>query len=96
MDYLRLCGWFVCETSQRWAADPRMSGLPDVFAFREGVTLLLEIKTKTGKLRPSQVEFAEQVKPHLFETLIYAVIRDVDELIALERGAGRCRYEVTS
>lgn len=84
VEYLTLRGWFVVETSQRWAADPRMEGLPDVLAWREGVTLLCETKTRKGRLRPSQVEFAQQIAPHVAGTLVYAVIRSLDELMAVE------------
>ena len=83
IEYLMLTGWAVVETSQRWAADPRMAGLPDVLAFRAGVTLLLEMKAPSGKVRPSQKKFAELVTPHVAGTLVYAVIRSIDELFAL-------------
>jgi len=79
VELLTLLGWVVVETSQ---AGPviRMAGLPDVLAWRNGITILLEMKTARGKLRRSQVEFSERIRPHLTAHLQYFVIRSVDDL----------------
>lgn len=79
---LRAAGWLVIVTAQDHSTRRQLSGLPDVLAFRDDCALLLECKTPTGKLRPSQLGFWEQIRPHCGAHVVHRVVRwerDVDE-----------------
>jgi hypothetical protein len=84
VQYLQWRGWLVRETSQRQYVERGLIGLPDVIAFRRGVTAFIEVKKEHAKLRESQVAFARDIEPHLCETLLYYVIYSIDEAIAFE------------
>lgn len=82
VERLRASGWLVVVTAQDRSTRRQSSGLPDVLAFRADVCLLLECKTPTGKLRPSQIEFGAQVQPHTGDHVVHRVVRwesDVSE-----------------
>jgi hypothetical protein len=60
MDYCRQMGWVffhgaMCERTHRTC------GEPDFIIFREGQCLLVECKSKTGKLSPDQQAIAHQL-----------------------------------
>ncbi len=59
----------------------QMRGFPDVIAFKHGVTLLMEIKSQKGKLRPEQQEFADKISAHTAPTLIYLVARSLKDVL---------------
>ena len=69
----------VREMSQRHAVHGDMIGMPDVIAWRHGVTLLVECKKPGGRLRASQRIFAEEIARHLSRTLRYIVTNDLDQ-----------------
>ncbi len=54
VELLRRAGWQVRVISQPTAARAQLVGLPDLIAFKHGVTLLVEVKSEKGKLRPAQ------------------------------------------
>lgn len=58
-----------------------MSGVPDIILIKKGgVVCFLEVKRKTGKLSPSQVEFFKKC------TLVgadYNVVKSLDDVLAL-------------
>ena len=83
VEYLQYAGWVVVETSQPAAVKGGLIGAPDVLAFKSGVTLLIEFKTATGKLRQSQIEFRERITPHLTQSLWYVVAHNLDDVIKL-------------
>lgn len=79
-DWLGYHGWMVCTTSQPFAIVRGLVGLPDIVAFKDGVTLLIECKRRIGKLRKSQQHFALLIQPHLSSTLCYVVARSVEDV----------------
>lgn len=92
MHRLQVHGWVVRSLSQPRRVQGGLVGVPDVIAFKAGVTMLVEVKRPGGKRRESQVEFAEQLRPELRTTLCYKLADDVDEfadwLGAVEATAG--------
>ena len=52
-----------------------MSGFPDVVAFKDGVTILVECKPEGGKLRQSQEKFYKKIVEQLSLTLNYRLVR---------------------
>lgn len=83
VDLLRRAGWLVCVTSQPTAARAQLVGLPDLIAFKHGVTFLIEVKAERGKLRPAQVDFYTKLAEHTGPNLCYMVARDVDEVAGM-------------
>jgi hypothetical protein len=75
---LRWHGWLVRELSQPQAVRRELIGIPDVVAFKDGCTLLIECKRPRGRMRASQTMFADELRPHLRTTLAYVVASDVD------------------
>jgi len=68
---LRSSGWFVTITSQTKSTQRQMSGFPDLVAFRDNITLLIECKGEGGKLRESQTKFVDRIHEHLGDHLFY-------------------------
>lgn len=68
--------WFIKVTSQDKSTRRQLAGLPDVLAFRYGVTLLAECKRPGGTLNESQKEFERQIRPHVGPYLRYVVVYD--------------------
>jgi hypothetical protein len=85
-DLLRMTGWVVVETSQHQKAEFGLVGMTDVCAWKRigdvTVCWLIEVKSEKGKLRRSQILFADRIREHLSATLWYTVARDVDEIVA--------------
>lgn len=86
VDLLNYLGFLVIETSQVSAVARGLIGTPDVLAFKKidehtTVLLLCEVKSRTGKLRPSQQLFADRAKEHLSDTMIYCVARSTDDVL---------------
>ncbi len=82
VDLLRWHGWMVRELSQSQAVRGELVGVPDIVAWKLGVTLLVECKRPGGRVRPSQVTFSVDIQPHLADTLRYVLSSDVDEFAA--------------
>ena len=76
-EYLRRSGWFVTVHAQDRSVRRQQAGWPDISAFRHGTTLLVECKTRTGKLRDAQERFHDQILPHIGPYLWYILARDV-------------------
>jgi hypothetical protein len=81
IEYLQWTGWMVIEFSQYAPVRGNICGVPDLLCIKNGTALFLECKNKRGKLRPSQEEFAARILPHVCETVRYAVVHSIDELI---------------
>lgn len=62
--------------------DDASDGFPDVAAWKGERYLLIEVKDETGKLRPSQVRFAELARQH---GVTVNVCRDWLEVLAIVR-----------
>lgn len=92
MERLAWHGWEVVEISQPQRVTGGLVGVPDVLAFKSGVTVLVEVKRPGGRVRESQHEFARRIEPHKRLTLCYCVTSDVDEfanwLQGVEAAAG--------
>lgn len=54
------------------------SGCPDLLCAKNGINILVEIKTEKGKLNPLQKEFIQKWNSRVF------VIRDIDGVIELD------------
>ena len=97
-DYLGYTGWLVVETSQPWRVANGLVGVPDVIAWKafglHSVTLFVEVKTVRGKLRASQVEFMERLRPLLCPTLWHCVARSVDDVIEMVDVIARANKEI--
>lgn len=83
---LRTCGWCVMPTSQPGMTKGGQSGLPDILAFRHDTTLLIECKTPTGTLRPSQAAFRDTIISHVGPHLHYIVASSVDDVMEFCNG----------
>ncbi len=85
VQYLTLTGWVVVELSQYQRVTGTIVGMSDVIAWKgygaSTVCLLVECKSPTGRLRRSQEEFFERIKPLLSPTLWHFVVRSLDDLI---------------
>ena len=85
VQYLALTGWCVVELSQHQRVTGSIVGMSDVIAWKgygaSTVCLLVECKSPTGRLRRSQEEFFERIKPLLSPTLWHFVVRSLDDLI---------------
>jgi hypothetical protein len=55
-----------------------VSGAPDLIVLKDGKVFFLEVKTKTGRMRPSQKLFAERLRQHGFD---YFVVRSLDDAL---------------
>ena len=73
-DILRLDGWDVTRHQQGMGS---RRGFPDLTALKDGVTLYIEIKTKTGKQSAYQVEFEKVCRAH---GGTYILARSVDDV----------------
>lgn len=58
-------------------------GVPDLLVGVGNVNLLMEVKTDTGKLTPSQVDWHKQWQGQV------AIVRSVDEAVAVIDAVGR-------
>jgi hypothetical protein len=61
VDAARTFGWFVVAFPQMVGNPP---GWPDLTMFRNGNTVLVELKTERGKLSPRQLAMREDLKAH--------------------------------
>ena len=55
-----------------------VSGAPDLIVLKDGKVFFLEVKTKTGRVRPSQKLFAERLRRQGFD---YFVVRSLDDVL---------------
>ena len=74
LDAFKRLGWSVIDTSQLGGS------VADCVVAREGRVVAVEIKTATGKVKPSQAAWLASWQA---ET---AVVRDIGDVIALTRG----------
>lgn len=82
---LRDAGWQVIVTSQDRRTRKQLRHIPDLIAFRDNTTLLIECKRVGGRLSDGQREFEDEVLCHTGKNLIYVeayYLADVAEWIA--------------
>ena len=82
-EYLRRGRWFVTVHAQDRSVRRQNAGWVDISAFRYGVTLLVECKTRTGRRREAQERFYDSLDPHLGPCLWYVLARDVEALVSV-------------
>jgi hypothetical protein len=78
MEYLRWKGWFVFKIHQQ--GKYCYKGISDLIAVKDGVTIYVEVKNATGKLRPEQMKFMEDIERHGAR---YIVARSLDDVKAM-------------
>ena len=68
----------------RWFNTGLPTGFPDLVGYKpeNGKIFFIEVKTKTGRRRKDQVEFANQLRD---KHVIYGVARSADEAVAIVR-----------
>jgi hypothetical protein len=98
--YLRLRGWFAwrngtgafplqSEGSKRRFFRAGAPGSGDVFAIKAGVFLSIEVKTATGRVRPSQADWMDRVNEHGGVAFVVRSIAGLEEALAtLDSGRG--------
>lgn len=72
--------------SWKRSVSPLIAGWPDVWAAKDGTTYLIEVKAPGDRFLQSQVDFFQEVEPHLGENLKYVVAERVEDF---ERIANR-------
>jgi len=68
VEYLRACGFTVTSTANVG------NGFPDLVVGKYGLTFILEVKSKKGKLRKSQEEWFEDWRGHAI------VVRNMEDV----------------
>jgi hypothetical protein len=72
---LQLAGWTVEKVSA--------PGFPDLLCVRRGVAVLLEVKSRRGRMKPAQVELHARLRA---AGLAVAVVTTPEEALAAVRG----------
>jgi Holliday junction resolvase len=76
--YLEWKGWFTFKIHQQ--GKYCYKGISDLIAVKDGVTIYVEVKTPTGKLRPEQLKFMEDIENHGARYIVARSIDDVKEV----------------
>lgn len=74
-DLLRMDGWFVIRHQQGMGCH---KGLSDLTAIKDGVTIYIEVKTKTGKQSDGQRQFQQDIENHGGTYILARRIEDVE------------------
>lgn len=74
-DLLRMDGWFVIRHQQGMGCH---KGLSDLTAIKDGVTIYIEVKTKTGKQSDWQRQFQKDIENHGGTYILARRIEDVE------------------
>lgn len=74
-DLLRMDGWFVIRHQQGMGCH---KGLADLTAIKDGVTIYIEVKTKTGKQSDWQRQFQQDIENHGGTYILARRIEDVE------------------
>ena len=80
-EYLTRAGWEVVVFAQDRAVRRQMSGWVDIAAFKFDATLLIECKTRTGRVRASQERLFTRLMPHTGPHLWHVLARDLETLV---------------
>ena len=78
-DYLLAKGWFCVKIHQQ--GKYCFKGISDLIAVKDGITIFVEVKTPTGKLRPEQMSFMEQIQNHGAKYIIARSLDDIREAV---------------
>lgn len=80
VDYLRKRGLLVKITASHRQQAFGMKGVPDLIVHGPDWTLYIECKSKTGELRPAQVQFQKDISKFTGKHLMYTVARSLDDV----------------
>lgn len=78
--YLRGAGWVVIVFAQDRAVRRQSAGWVDIAAFKHDVTLLIECKTRTGRVRDSQERLFDNLLQHTGPHLWHVLVRSLEAL----------------
>jgi hypothetical protein len=81
VQFLRQVGYFVVVTSANTPQANGIAGMTDLLAFKHDSVLLIECKSATGNLRPSQQAFYAAIAAHLGQHVQYVVARSLDDVL---------------
>jgi hypothetical protein len=81
VDYLRKRGLLVKITASHRQQAFGMKGVPDLIVHGPDWTLYIECKSKTGELRPAQVQFQKDISRYTGKHLMYTVARSLDDVV---------------
>lgn len=81
VDYLRKRGLLVKVTASHRQQAFGMKGVPDLIVHGPDWTLYIECKSKTGELRPAQVQFQKDISKYTGKHLMYTVARSLDDVV---------------
>lgn len=73
--YLQWKGWRVKRIQQSALSEP---GLPDLFCFKDGRVVFVEVKTPKGRLSPHQEAFRREC---VEECVPYIVARGIEDVL---------------
>lgn len=79
--FLRRVGYFVVITSTDGPQANSIAGVPDLLAFKADQVLMIECKSATGNLRPSQQAFYAAIAAHLGQHVQYVVARSLEDVL---------------
>jgi len=82
VQFLRQVGYFVVVTSANTPQANGIAGMPDLLAFKADQVLMIECKSATGNLRPSQQAFYAAIAAHLGQHVQYIVARRLEDVMS--------------
>lgn len=74
---LQRAGWYVREIQNKRRIK---KGFSDRLILRRGRVVFVEYKTKTGRQRPEQIEFMNEIRAHGGE---YRIVRGLEDIMDL-------------
>ena len=77
-DWLRWKGWYVIRIQQGMGAH---KGMSDLVCIRDGETVYVECKTKTGKQSARQQAFQTEIENHGARYFLTRGIEDLEEVL---------------
>ena len=76
-EYLMLNGWYAFFITQKAKNYTIHTGISDIIAIKNGITIYVEVKTKYQKQRESQIKFEAEIKNHGGK---YFVVRSIEDM----------------
>lgn len=76
IEYLNWNRWYVIHNYKN--KRPRVKGISDITIIKDGRTIWCEFKSETGKQRPEQIDFMNNIRAFGGE---YIIIRSLEQLI---------------
>lgn len=82
-EIMQTAGWWFGSMNSRRPTPTGMIGFPDHICFKDGMTMLVEVKGDTDKLRPEQKKFRDFIVENLSPHLMYRVVKEIDDWIKI-------------